>query len=46
LMSAENNVLLCPSMNAAAVRAGELLRFYFGHPPAFLFYCPSGIGQL
>src|SRR5262245_37844019 len=46
LMSAENNVLLCPSMNAAAVRAGELLRFYFRRPPAFLFYCQSGIGQL
>ena len=42
----ENNVRLCPGMNAAAVRTGELLCFHSGRPPAFLFYCPSGIGQL
>lgn len=46
LTSAEDNVLLCPRMNAAAVRAGELLCFYFGRLPARFFYCPSGIGQL
>ena len=46
LTSAEDNVLLCPRMNAAAVRAGELLWFYFGPLPALFFYCPSGIGQL
>jgi hypothetical protein len=46
LMSAENNVLLCPRMDAAAVRAGELLCSYFGRLPAFFFYCLPGIGQL
>src|SRR5215813_11754858 len=46
LMSAEDNVLLCPRMNAAAVRAGEFLCFYFGRLPKLFFYCPSGIGQL
>jgi hypothetical protein len=46
LMSAEDNVLLCPRMNAAAVRAGELLCFYFGRLPALFVYCLSGIGQL
>jgi hypothetical protein len=46
LISAEDNVLLCPRMNAAAVRAGEFLRFYFGHLPELFVYRPSGIGQL
>ena len=46
LVSAEDNVFLCPGVNAAAVHAGELLCFYFGRLPALFFYRPSGIGQL
>ena len=46
LTSAEDNVLLCPRMNAAAMRASELLCFYLSCVPALFFYCPSGIGQL
>jgi len=44
--SAEDNVLLCPRVNAAAVRAGEFLCFHFGRLPALFFYCLPGIGQL
>ena len=46
LISAENDVLLCPGMNAAAMGAGELLCFHFGCLPAFFFDCPSRVGQL
>jgi hypothetical protein len=46
LISAENNVLLCPRMNAAAMGTGELLRFYSCRQPALFFYRPAGIGQL
>src|ERR1700736_5621150 len=42
---AENNVLLCPVMNAAAMRAGELLRFYFGRLPAVFVNRAAGVGQ-
>jgi hypothetical protein len=41
----ENNILLCPGMNAAAVRTGELLRFHCRRLPAFFFDSPSGIGE-
>ena len=46
LTAAKDNVLLCPRMNVAAMRTGELLCFYFGRLPSLFFYCPSGIGQL
>ena len=46
LISAEDNVFLCPGMNTPAVCAGELLCFYFGRLPALFCYRPSGIGQL
>src|SRR6516162_3513162 len=42
----ENNVLLCPGMDAAAMRAGELLCFNSGSPPTFFFDCLSRVGQL
>src|SRR5215813_5405353 len=45
LQSAEYYVLFCPRMSAAAVRAGELLSFYFGRLPELFFYCPPGISQ-
>src|SRR5438309_1999227 len=35
----ENHVFLGPGMNAAAMRAIELLRFHFGRWPELLFYC-------
>src|SRR5205809_223605 len=40
----EDHVFLCPGMNAAAMRAGELLRFYLGRRPELFFYGASGIG--
>jgi hypothetical protein len=46
LISAEDYVFLCPRMNAAAVRAGELLCSYFGRLPAVFFYCLARISQL
>jgi hypothetical protein len=46
IRSSENNVLFCPGMDPAAMRAGELLCFHFGRRPALFFYCPAGIGQL
>jgi len=46
LISAENDVLLCPGMNAAAMGAVELLCFYFGCRPTLFFDCPSRVGQL
>jgi hypothetical protein len=46
LISAENDVLLCPRMNAAAMGTGELLCFYSCRQPALFFYRPAGIGQL
>ena len=46
LISAENDVLLCPGMNTAAMSAGELLCFYFGCLPTLFFDCPSRVGQL
>src|SRR5438046_8037807 len=46
LISAENDVLLCPGMNAAAMGAGKLLRFHFGCLPVLFFDCLSRIGQL
>jgi hypothetical protein len=46
LIPAENNVFLFPSMNAAAVHAGELLFFEFCCCPALFFDCSSGISQL
>ena len=45
LISAENDVLLCPGMNAAAMGAGKLLRFHFGCLPVLFFDCLSRIGQ-
>src|SRR5256886_10810133 len=41
----EDHVFLCPGMNAAAMRAGELLRFYLGRRPELFFYGAPGIGQ-
>ena len=46
LISAENDVLLCPGMNAAAMGAGELLCFHFGGEPTLFFDCPSRVGKL
>ena len=46
LISAENDILLCPGMHAAAVRTGKLLRFQFHCWPGFFFDCPASIGQL
>src|SRR5438094_5570570 len=46
LISAENDVLLFPGMNAAAMGAGELLCFHFGCQPTLFFDCASGVGQL
>ena len=43
---AENDVLLCPGVDAAAVRTGEPLCLHYGCPPALFFYCPSRVGQL
>ena len=43
---AENDILLCPGMNAAAVRTSKLLNFNFGSLPALFFYCLSRIRQL
>ena len=42
---AQNHVLLCPAMDSAAMRAGELLRFQFGRAPALLLDGLAGIGQ-
>ena len=44
--AAENYVLFCPGMDAAAMRTVELLRFYFGGRPKLFLYGASGIGQL
>src|SRR5256886_8762448 len=46
LISAENDILFCPGMHAAAVRTGKLLRFQFHCWPGFFFDCPASIGQL
>ena len=46
LISAENDVLLCPGMNGAAMGAGELLCFHFGCLPTLFFDCLSRVGQL
>src|SRR5437899_9389202 len=45
LISAENDVLLCPGMNTAAMGTGELLCFHFGCLPTLFFDCPSRVGQ-
>ena len=45
LISAENDVLLCPGMNVAAMGARKLLRFHFGCLPVLFFDCLSRIGQ-
>ena len=42
---AQNNVLLGPGMHRAAVRAGKLLRFYFGRLPVLVVDRPAGVGQ-
>jgi hypothetical protein len=44
LISAENNVLLCPGTNAAAMGAGKLLRFHFGCLRVLFFDWLSRIG--
>ena len=41
----ENYVFFCPGVDAAAMRAVELLRFHFGRRPELFFYGASGIGQ-
>ena len=42
----KNHVFFGPGMNAAAMRAVELLCFQLGRRPELFFYGPSGIGQL
>ena len=41
----ENNVLLRPDMNAAAVHTGELLHLHCGRLPALFVDRLSGIGE-
>ena len=41
----ENNILLCPGMNAAAVHTGELLCLHCRRLPAAFVDCPSSIGE-
>jgi hypothetical protein len=42
---AKNNILFCPSMNAAAVHTGKLLCLHCRRLPASFFDSPSGIGE-